>query len=140
MLDGVLLPHLGVHGRTDDDRGARGQERGREKVVGDAVCVTADDARRGRRHHDHVCRLAETGVGNGLGSVEERRARRFGGQSREGEGGDESGGALGQDRHDISAGVDQTATHLDRLVGGDAAAHPEDDPPSFQVAHVPPST
>src|SRR5205814_7782981 len=53
------------------------------------------------------------------------------------DGADEASGPFGHHGHHVGAGIDEAAAHLDRLVGGYAATHTEDDPPSVQVAHRP---
>src|SRR5436190_2241068 len=64
VLNRGVLPHLGVHGRAHDDRRARGQQCGREQVVGDAGRVLPEHASGTRCHHDEIGRLAEAGVGD----------------------------------------------------------------------------
>src|SRR5439155_7629987 len=76
LLDGRLLPHLGVHGRADHDGRPGGEEGGRQQVVGDAVGVAADDAGSGGRHQHEIGRLAQAGVRYGIGSVGRRGSRR----------------------------------------------------------------
>jgi hypothetical protein len=71
VLHRRVFPHLGVHGRGQQDGGPGGQQGGREEVVGDAGRVVADDPGRGRRHHHEVTRLAEPGVGNRLRPFEQ---------------------------------------------------------------------
>ena len=73
-------------------------------------------------------RLAEPRVRDGLGAVPQRRPGRLGRQRRERQRADEAGGARGQHRGDVGAGVDQPAADLDGLVGGDAPGDAEDDP------------
>ena len=102
--------------------------------------IAPDDAGGRRSHHHHLGRLAQLGVGDRLGAVEERRPHGLGGQGGEGHRSHEAGGTLGHHGHDMGAGVDQAAADLDRLVRGDSTTDPKDDPPSFQVVHVPPAT
>ena len=65
LLDGGVLPHLGVHRGGEQDGRLRRQQRGGEEIVGDAVCVLADDAGGGRRHddqqHHHFTSSTEAG-------------------------------------------------------------------------------
>src|SRR5581483_257991 len=99
-------------------------------VVGDAGGVVAEDAGGGRGDHDEVAGLAEAGVGDRLGPVEEGRAGRLGGQRRERQGPDEAGRPGGEDGHHVGAGVDEAPADLDGLVGGDPAGDAQDDAPA----------
>ena len=65
LAHGRVLPHLGVHGGTDQHRGPRGQQGRRQKVVGKPGGVAGQEMGRGRHHDDEVGTLSETGVGNG---------------------------------------------------------------------------
>ena len=59
-----VLPHLGVHGGTDDHRRPGGQQRGAQEVVGEPGGVAGEGVRR-RRHDQHqIGLLTEPGVGN----------------------------------------------------------------------------
>ena len=89
--------------------------------------VLAEQLGGGRRHDHEIGALAEAGVRDRVGPVEQRRARRLRRQRRERERAHEAEGVLGEDGRDVRAGVDQATTDLDGLVGGDAAAHAEDD-------------
>ncbi len=60
-----VLPHLRVHGGTDDHRRPGGQEGGAQEVVGEPSGVPGEGVCR-RRHNQHqVSLLAEHGVRNG---------------------------------------------------------------------------
>ena len=65
-----MLPHLGVHGRADDDRRGGGQQDVDEQVVGDAGGVGAEEAGGGRGHQHHVGRPGQGDVGHRLPSPE----------------------------------------------------------------------
>ena len=71
--------------------------------------------------------------------VEERDVSRLAGEGVEGGAADEAQRALGEDRGDVGAGVDQPAADLDGLVGGDATGDPEDDAGTGE-GHGEPST
>ena len=62
LLDCGVLPHLGVHRRADEHRGARGEQRRREQVVGEAARIAGEQLGGGRRHHHEIGRLAQHGV------------------------------------------------------------------------------
>ena len=90
VLHRGVLPHLGVHGRADQDRRPGGEQRGGEQVVGDAGGVGAEHPGRGRGDDDQVGRLAEAGVRDRVGVVPQRRVHRLGGQRRERRAADEA--------------------------------------------------
>ena len=71
LLDGGVLPHLGVHRRREQDGRLRRQQRGGEEIVGDAVRVLADDLGGGGRHDDQVRAAAEPRVRDRIGTLEE---------------------------------------------------------------------
>ena len=127
LLHGRVLPHLGVH-RGAHQHGRTGGEQGRgQQVVGDPGRVLPDELGGGGRDDDEVGALAEAGVRDRVGSVEQRRARRFGRQRRERDRADEALGVVGEHRDDVDARVDESPADLDRLVGGDPAGDAEDD-------------
>ena len=129
VLHRRVLPHLGVHRRADHDRRPGGEQGGGEQVVGDAGGVGAEQAGGGRAHHDEVGRLAEAGVRDGVGARRTARSRTGSDASAENVvSPTKRVRPLGQDGHDVGAGVDQAAADLDGLVGGDAAGDAEDDP------------
>ncbi len=127
LLYGGVLPHLGVHCRADEDRRARGEQRGGEEVVGDARRVLAEQLRGCGRNDNEIRALAEARVRNRFGPTEQRGARGLGRERGEGQRADEALGVIGQDGSDVDTGVHQTAAHLDRLVRGDPAADTEND-------------
>ena len=79
-------------------------------------------------HDDEVGALADLGVRDGGGRiVPEFGLHRLGSERAERGAADEAFGAGRHDRHDVRPGIDETARHLDGLVGGDAAGHSEND-------------
>ncbi len=129
LLDRRVLPHLGVHRRAHDHRRPGRQQGGREQVGRDAGGIGADQAGRGGDDHDQVGALAEPGVRDRIALVPEAGLHRLRGQCRHGGAPDEVLGSPRHHRDHVSAGVDQAATDLDRLVGGDAAGDTEHDAP-----------
>ena len=125
-----VLPHLGVHCGGHDDRGAGGEQRGGDEIVGDAVRVLADDLRGGRRDDHEVGVLAEASVRNRLRRVEQRRARGLGRECRERERADEPQRVLSERGRHECAGVDQSTTDLNRLVRGDPTGHAQHHTPA----------
>ena len=63
LLDGGVLPHLGVHGRAHHHRRPGGEHGGGEQPVGDPGGVAAEEAGRGRGHHDQVGASGPDGCG-----------------------------------------------------------------------------
>ncbi len=106
-------------------RGHRGQQRGRQEVIGHAGGVAGQQIRGSRCHHDQIGVLAEAGVGNGRQLVPQIDLSRLGTESVEGGPAHKPGGPLGQDRRHMDSGVDQTTADLDGLVGGDPGRHAE---------------
>jgi hypothetical protein len=127
VLDGGVLPHLGVHGRAHQHRRPGGEEHVGEQVVADPRRVDAEEARGGWRHEHQVGGLSEVGVGDGVGLVPQRGPRPLGRERVEGRAADEPQGALGEHGHHVGAGVDEPTAHVHRLVGGDAPRHAEND-------------
>ena len=97
--------------------------------------VGRQEAGRGRGDDDQVGTLAQAGVRDGVGCVPERRPDRLGRERRERRLTDEARAPGGHHRHDVRAGVDEAATDVDRLVGGDPAAHAEDDAAAGEGRH-----
>src|SRR5262249_58391006 len=62
VLDGGVLPHLGVHRRGEDHGRFRREQRRGEQVVRDAVGVLADEVGGGGGDHDDVGGAAELRV------------------------------------------------------------------------------
>ena len=132
VLHRRVLPHLGVHGGADHHRRPGGQQHVGQQVVGVPRRVGRQQPRGGGRHQDQVGLLAQGRVRDGVVIVPQGAAHGFGGQGAQRDLSDEAGRSLGHHRHDVRAGVDESTTHVHRLVGSDATAHTEHDtaPPS----------
>ena len=89
--------------------------------------VEAEHPGGGRGDEHEVGGLAEVGVRDRVRLVPERRPGPLGAEGVEGGAADEVERALGEHRDHVGAGVDEATAHLDRLVGGDAPGHAEDD-------------
>ena len=127
VLHGVVLPHLGVHRWTDDDRCSRGEQRGGEQSVGDAGGVAADDTRRSGRHDHHVGRLAKSGVRDRVVLIEDGRLHSLAGQGIKRRTADEAQRRGGHHRYDVSVGIHHQPAQNHGLVRSDAAADAEHD-------------
>ena len=127
-----VLPHLGVHGRADEHRRPRGEQRGHQQVVRQAGGVGGDHPGRGGSDDDEVRGLPEPRVRDRISGVPELGLHRLAGERTQRRTTEEVFGAPRHDGHDVRSGIDQTATHLDRLVGGDAPGDPKDDARSGQ--------
>ncbi len=127
--DRVVLEHLRVHGRRDEDgRAGRRVERG-QKIVGDSVGELADDVGRGGRDEQQIDRrgqrdVLDVGVGARLELVGDDAPARDG---FEGDRPDETRRRRRHDGDDLVAARLQPARDFDRLVGADAAGHAERD-------------
>ena len=119
----------------DDDRRARREQRRGEQVVRDArrrSCRAAERsrarrARDRRRWPSRVC---------GIGSASSHRdvRTRSDASAENVVSPDEAECAACQHRGHVGAGVDKAAAHLDRLVGRDPTAYPEDHSPAGERA------
>ena len=63
VLDGRVLPHLGVHGRAHHHRRRRGDQRGGQQVVGEPAGVAGQEVGGGRGHHDRGRPAGPAGCG-----------------------------------------------------------------------------
>ena len=92
------LPHAIVHSRRDHNGSRRGEQRGGNEVVGDAVGHLGDDVGRCGRHDHQVGLLSERNVMDGIGRIVEQSHRdRFIGERAEGERPHELRGMLAHD-------------------------------------------
>ncbi len=112
---------------ANDDGSPGGEQHVGEQVVADAAGVETEDASRGGSDENEVGGLAQVGVWDRMGIVPERCPGSLGPQRIEGGATYEAQGAVGEDRDDMCPGVDESTADLDRLVGGDATGHPQDD-------------
>ena len=110
VLGGRVLPHLGVHGRREHHRAARGEQRGGEQVVGPARARRGRAGRRwpGRRRRGRPagrCRTCGTSgdVGPDVGGDRVARQRRPGGRA------DEVQRARGRHDADVVPGLGERA-------------------------------
>ena len=138
-LGGGVRPHVDVHGGSHEDGGMRGEERGREAVVGDARGHLRHDVRRRGHDEDEVGPVGEEDVRDGaLGEAIEVIRHGMLGKRFEGGGADEPLGIGAHDDAHVAASLLQAAKHLAGLVGGDAPGDGEKD--LAGVAHAHPST
>ncbi len=128
LLGGRVLPHLGVHGGREDDRAAGGQERVGEQVVGEAVGGLGEHVGRGGRDDHQVGVLADADVRYLVDVVPDLRRDRVAGQGGPGRGADEVQRGGGGHHADVVARLREPSQQLTGLVGGDAAADPQNDP------------
>ena len=131
-----VRPHVAVHRRRDDDRRRR-REAGREHgVVGDPAGHRAQPAGGRRGHDDGVGRVGDDDVPDPLvgEEVEDVGLHGVARQRLERQRADEAGRRRGEHDDDVGALGGQAPQQLDRLVGGDRAAHPEADQPALETA------
>jgi hypothetical protein len=121
--------HVAVHRRRNEHGGLRGQVQRRKEVVGNAVGELADHVRRARCHEQQRNFIRN-------GDVLDVRIRTRiplrcdhwpARDGLEGDRPDEAGRCPRHHRHDIVPPLLQSTTHLDRLVGADAAGDAEGD-------------
>ena len=124
---GGVLPHLGVHGGREDHRAAGGEQGVGEQVVGEAVRGLGEQVGGGRGDHDQVGVLPDPHVRDLVDVVPDLGGDGLPGQRRPGRLADEVQRGLGGHHPDVVAGLGEPAQQLARLVGGDAAAHPQHD-------------
>lgn len=125
---GGMLPHLGVHRRRHQDGRPRGEEGGREDLVGEPVSEAGEGGGGGRRHDHHLGPAAEVGMGADRRIREQPGQGMAAGDGSEGGGTDEGGGCLGHDDANLGPLLDEAARQVDGLVGGDSSGHAEHDP------------
>jgi hypothetical protein len=113
-----MRPHPRVHRRRDEHRPAVRKRRLGEDVVGEPVRELGERVRRARRDDQQVgAREVEVDV------VPRRTAR----ERSKRLGGDEPLGVGRDEGNDLVALLDEQPAQLARLVGGDAAGHPQED-------------
>ena len=127
-LGGGVVPHLGVHGGSHDDRAAGGEQDVGEQVVGLAGRGAREQVGGRGGHDDEVGLLADPHVRN-LGDVRpDVGVHRLAGQRRPGGLAHEvQGGCRRHDRH-VVAGLGEQPQERAGLVRRDAPGHAEDDP------------
>ena len=125
---GRVLPHLGVHRGREQHRAAGREQRGGQQVVGAAVRGAGQQVRR-RRGDDHEVRLlAQLDVRDRRDVGEHPGVHGLPGQRLERGGADEPQRRRRGQHADRVPGLGQPPEQLARLVGGDPAGHPEQDP------------
>ena len=113
-----MRPHPRIHRRRDEHRTAMGERSLGEDVVGEPVRELGERVRRAGRDDEQVgARQVEVDVVSRRTPRE--RPKRLGG--------DEALGARRDEGNDLVALLDEQPAQLARLVGGDAAGHPQED-------------
>jgi hypothetical protein len=125
VLGGGVLPHLLVHGRRGEDRRFAGEAHGGGEVVGHAEPEAREEIGGGRCNDDGVGPARELDMAHGRfgGRVEQLGADFAPGHRLQGQGRDEGAGGRRHHHLHLGASVAQTAHHVGRFVGRDAAAH-----------------
>ncbi len=126
-LGGGVLPHLGVHGRREDDRAASRQQDIGEQVVGPTVSGTRQQVGGGGCHDDQVGRLADPHVRHLVGVGPDVGGDRLAGQGGPGRRPDELQRGGGRDDGHVVAALGEAAQQLAGLVRRDAAGDAQDD-------------
>ncbi len=133
-LRGRMLPHVDVHGGSDDHGRGGGEIERAEEVVGDALGELGDRVGGGRSDQKSVDRLRNRDVFDGgvevgllVARAEHAGDDLLAGQRGEGQRADELLRRGGHDDLHAHAALLQVADNLGGLVGGDAAAHTQCD-------------
>ncbi len=124
---GGVLPHLGVHRRRHHDRAAGGEQGVGEQVVGEAVGGPGQQVGGGRGDDDQVGLLADPDVRHLVDVVPDVGGRPGGRTARPRWARRRTPARRGGDDADVVAALGEQPQQLGDLVGGDAAADPEDD-------------
>ncbi len=132
-----VLPHLHVHRRRDHEGAAARKAKRREQVVAESVRDLGEEIGRCGRDHDDVPVARELDVAHAVGHarVPHVRVHRLAGERLQRRRRDEATRRLGHDDAHVGAGLDEKARQLGRLVGGDSAGDPEQNPLSGNVRH-----
>ncbi len=132
-----VLPHLHVHRRRDHERAAARKAKRRKQVVAESVRDFGEEIGRCRRDHDDVPVARELDVAHAVGHarVPHIGVHRLAGERLKRRRCDEAAGRLGHHDAHVGAGLDEKARQLGRLVGGDSAGDPEQNPLSGNVRH-----
>jgi hypothetical protein len=126
---GGMLPHLAIHGRGDQNRGAGGERDGREGIVGEAVGHGGEDVRGGGGDEEQIGLVGELDVA-GLPAFffgKEIGDDRILAQRAQGERRDEFERGFRQHTRHAMAGLGELAGEVRRLVGRDGTGDAEDD-------------
>src|SRR5271157_4316521 len=133
-VGGRMLPHVDVHGGSDDHGSRGGGIEGAEKIVGDALCELGQYVGGGGSDQESIDGLRnryvlDCGIEVGLlrGGAEHAGDDLLAGQGRESQRADELLRRGGHDDLHMHAALLQLANDLGGLVGGDAAAHTQCD-------------
>ena len=132
-----VLPHLDVHRRRDHEGAATREAKRREQVVAESVRDFREEIGRRGRDHDDVPVARELDVAHAVGHarVPHVRMHRLSGERLQRRRRNEATAGFGHDDAHVGAGLDEKARQLRRLVGGDPAGDPEQNPLSGNVRH-----
>jgi hypothetical protein len=124
---GVVLPHLGVHGRGEDHRAVGREQRVGQEVVRETVRGLRQDVGGGRGHQNEVGALPDADVRDLVDVLEDAGLHRLAAQRLPRGGADEVQRRRGRDDPDAVTGLGEQAQQLRGLVGRDATGHTEHD-------------
>ena len=122
-----MRPHFSIHSGREQDRRARGERDGRERMTGETVRELGDDLRGGWRDEKEVCAIGEldvTGAPIFLFVIEAGRDRIFG-KRLQGERRNKFGRVLRHHDKNLMALPDQETRQLRGFVGGDGSGNSE---------------
>ncbi|CEI75692.1 Uncharacterized protein PAE221_01272 [Pseudomonas aeruginosa] len=132
-----VAPHGLVHRRCQGDLRVGGQHQGGQQVVGHALDQARHEVGGSRCDQHQIGPAGQFDVAHRgfRRRVQQIGMHRMAGQRLEGQGRDELAAALGHHHSDFSALVAQAADQFGALVGGNAAAHAEDDAFPIEPLH-----
>ena len=134
LRDGVFQ-HAGVHGGGYQLRAFGGQHHGGKHIVRNAVRHFCNDVGGGGGYQDHICLFCQRDVGDLKLEIPVKGVHHalVAGQGLKGERGDELGGVPGHDDLHIRTQLAQCTGHIGHLIGGNAAAHAQQDALAVQI-------
>ena len=127
VLGSRIEPHFRVHGWHHDDRARRHQNRGGKKVVGSTRGKPGHEIRSGRCDNDSVRLLPQSNVLNFVDGIEDGRRHRLARQGLKGSRAHEVERRRSGHHAHLVAVLLEVTNEVAGLVGGDAAAHADED-------------
>ena len=128
VLGGWVVPHVGVHRRSEKQGGLGGERGGGESVVREALSQAGKGMCRGWGDGQYLGAAGQRHVLNGQLGVGIEHVGDHGavGEAAERKGCDEFGGVVSQDDIDVGPLLGQLAGEVEGLVAGDTAGDAED--------------
>ncbi|VTR68216.1 putative phosphopantothenoylcysteine decarboxylase/phosphopantothenate-cysteine ligase [Desulfosarcina cetonica] len=128
-LGGRMFEHVGIHRGADHHRAGHGQHERAQGVIGDAACQFGHRVGRGRRDDHGLGRFGPVDMPDGrlILVIKQIPANRIFRKHGECHGTDETRRALGHDHAYPGTELFQAPDEFHTFIGGDAAAHAQND-------------